>query len=81
MQTFKNDELMKTQMGSIENLAKEIVQDVKKKEKKKVPDRIHHVVGKIPKAGREFTLDGLLYRIVSSNPLRGIFIAKIKEPK
>jgi len=69
MQSYKEDELFKTQQGTIDKLAEAMKND---------KESTHHVIGKIPKVGKEFTLNGLIYKVISVNPFKGIFISKIK---
>jgi hypothetical protein len=69
MQSYKNNELIKTQTGPLEKLTEEM-----KKDKKST----HHVIGKIPKTGSEIIVNGLIYKVISSNPLKGMLVAKIK---
>ena len=71
MQSYKNDELLKTQTGSIKELADKMVKDTV---------ATHHIIGRMPNKGDSITLNGLSYKIVSVNKAKGHFVAHIKKP-
>ena len=53
MQSYKNDELLKTQTGSMKELADKMVKDTV---------ATHHVIGHLPNRGDSITLNGLSYK-------------------
>ena len=68
------DELQSTDRGSIDELA-----DKMKQLQEQSSEPLHHIIGQIPKKDSVIKVNGLEYKIVNSNPHRGMFVAKILE--
>ena len=76
MQTYENDKLKATDTGKMDELF-----DKAQKLQNESLKPLHHVIGEIPKVGSTIKVGGLEYKIVSSDSLKGMFIAKILDPK
>jgi len=73
MQSYKNDKLVSTLMGTGEQLGERI---------KELEGRAtHHVIGKLPKKGEVVTINGLRYKVVSSDGLEGKLRLRILRPR
>ncbi len=79
MQTFEDDVLKETISGDAEKIMKKVKEELTTP-KKSGDKKKHHVIGHIPQAGDQLTIQGLVYKVVNSNPLKGMFIAKIIKP-
>ena len=75
MQTWENDKLKSTDTGQMDQLFKR-AEELKKESLKP----LHHVIGEIPKKDTVIKLNGLEFKVVNSNPHKGMFIAKILKP-
>ena len=77
MQTYNlRDQIIATNMGSIDELS-----DKMKELQEQSSEPLHHVIGEISKKDSIIKVNGLEYKIVNSNPHRGMFVAKILEEK
>ena len=76
MQTYEDEKLISSVTDKMGNLFKkaEEMQDGSVKP-------LHHVIAEFPKKDSIIKVHGLEYKIVNSNPNKGMFIAKILEPK
>jgi len=75
MQSYNENELLKTNIGDLEKLTDAIKND------DDIKGATHHVIGKIPKKDSIVKVNGLEYKVVNSNPHRGMFVAKILKPE
>lgn len=76
MQVYDREyELLKTKMTSMLDAASEIQKELVKK------GVSHVVVGKLPCKGQIILVDGLKFKVQSSNALKGTFYAKILKEK
>lgn len=73
MQSYKNDELVSTLMGNGEQL--------KARMKELEGQATHHVIGKLPKKGEVVTVNGLRYKVTSSDGLEGKLRLRILRPR
>ena len=64
MQSYKNDELLKTiQDSPISELFKAIEKDPE------IKDATHHVIGKLPKVNNIVTINGLKFKVIHADNL------------
>jgi len=73
MQSYNENELVSTKRGNLDELKNEI-EDLDGK-------ATHHVIGLIPKKGDHITINGLQYKVVAADPIKGTVRAKILKPK
>jgi len=75
MQEFQNNELKKTLLLDEDKKTGEI----------KLPEMeknsTHQIIGKMPKKDQTFILNGLRYKVTSSDLIRGKIVAKILRPQ
>ena len=73
MQSYKDDKLVSTDQGTIEQLKERI---------KELEGRAtHHVIGALPQKGDKVTVNGLQYKVVSSDGIEGKLRLRIMRPK
>jgi len=73
MQSYKENVLVNTDLGTIDELATKI----KKSEK----ETDSHIIGKIPLKGSIITVNNLRFKITFSSSVDGCFKARILKPK
>ena len=69
MQSYQNEKLTLTEVGSQEELVRKMQEQA-----------THHIIGKIPRAGTEVTINGLVWVVEKSNAQRGWMRLRLKEP-
>ena len=72
MQSYNESELIDTKQGTVDELKKRIDELEGK--------ATHHVIGHLPKKGNIVTINGLRFKVVSMDAIKGSLRAKILKP-
>ena len=72
MQSYNESELIDTEQGTIDKLKKRI--------KELEGEATHHVIGHLPKKGDVVTINGLRFKVVSTDAIKGSLRAKLLRP-
>jgi Mg2+/Co2+ transporter CorC len=75
MQEFENEKLVDTQIMDSE-------EELKLREERlgMKPGSTHKIIGYIPKAGDSIIINGLRYKILNADSIKGRFVAQIEKP-
>ena len=63
MQSYNDDELLKSQMGELKSLVNAIEND------EEIKDATHHIIGRLPEVNEVVTINGLKFKVIHSDNL------------